>query len=213
MSTRYNITVPGTRVCGFFRIMCLILKTTLMAAISDPQPLRSRSRSAIRVKKHSVKTDMTPMVDLGFLLIAFFVMTTEMSRPFVAKLNMPKEGGTPPTLGESNALTLLITGDRLYYYLGDWEKAKAAGQINETSFSVKNGIGSIIRERQAWLEQAKIGKEGRDGLMFIIKPGENAQYSQLIDELDEVQINGVKKYIILKPDEEERAFLTTRPIC
>lgn len=152
------------------------------------------------------------MVDLGFLLIAFFVMTTEMSRPYVAKLNMPKEGGTPPTLGESSAVTLLISADHLYYYLGDWEKAKAAGQIKETSFSVKNGIGSIIRERQAWLDQAKISEEGKKGLMFIIKPGENAHYGQLIDAMDEVQINGVKKYIILKPNEEEAAFLEARSV-
>lgn len=150
---------------------------------------------------------MTPMVDLGFLLIAFFVMTTEMSRPFVAKLNMPKEGGIPPTLGESNALTLLISAGHLYYYLGDCEKAKANGQIKETSFSVKNGIGSIIRERQAWLDQANISNEGRDGLMFIIKLGDDADYGQVIDALDEVQINGVKKYIILKPDEEEKAII------
>lgn len=150
------------------------------------------------------------MVDLGFLLIAFFVMTTEMSRPYVAKLNMPKEGGTPPTLGESSAVTLLISSDHLYYYLGDWGKAKAAGQIKETSFSVKSGIGSIIRERQAWLDQADISEEGKDGLMFIIKPGENAHYSQVIDAMDEIQINGVKKYIILKPEVEEAAFLGTR---
>ncbi|HEX2845135.1 MAG TPA: biopolymer transporter ExbD [Chitinophagaceae bacterium] len=181
-----------------------------MAKIPEPQHLCFRSRSAARVKRHSVKTDMTPMVDLGFLLIAFFVMTTEMSRPYVAKLNMPKEGGTPPTLGESSAVTLLIGSDHLYYYLGDWEKAKAAGQIRETSFSVKNGIGNIIRERQTWLVQAKISEEGKNGLMFIIKPGENARYGQLIDAMDEVQINGVKKYIILKPDEGEVAFLVAR---
>jgi len=181
-----------------------------MATISEPQPLSSRSRIAARVKRHSVKTDMTPMVDLGFLLIAFFVMTTEMSRPFVAKLNMPKESGNPPTLGESSAVTLLISADHLYYYLGDWEKAKAEGQIKETSFSVKNGIGNIIRERQTWLEQANISKEGKDGLMFIIKPGENAHYGQVIDAMDEVQINGVKKYIILKPDEKEAVFLGSK---
>lgn len=178
-----------------------------MATISEPRPLHSRSRSAARVKKYSVKTDMTPMVDLGFLLIAFFVMTTEMSRPYVAKLNMPKEGGSPPTLGESNALTLLISADHLYYYLGDWEKAKAEGQIKETGFSVKNGIGSIIRERRAWLDQANISKEGRDGLMFIIKPGDDANYSQVINAMDEVQINGLKKYIILRPNKEEMAII------
>lgn len=178
-----------------------------MATIPEPQALFSRPGSTARIKRHSVKTDMTPMVDLGFLLIAFFVMTTEMSRPSIAKLNMPKEGGTPPALGESSAVTLLISADHLYYYLGDWEKAKATGQIKETSFSVRNGIGNIIRERQAWLNQTNINEDGMDGLMFIIKPGENSHYGQVIDAMDEVQINGVKKYIILRPNKEEAIYL------
>lgn len=147
------------------------------------------------------------MVDLGFLLIAFFVMTTEMSRPSITKLNMPKEGGTSSTVGDSNALTFLISADHVYYYLGEWNKAKADGKIIETSFSVKDGIGKIIRERQAWLAAANISKEGKDGLMFMIKPAPDANYRQVIDALDETQINAVKRYIIMKPEAEEIAFL------
>jgi biopolymer transport protein ExbD len=181
-----------------------------MSTITGSQPLPSRSRSAARVKRHSVKTDMTPMVDLGFLLIAFFVMTTEMSRPSVTKLNMPKEGDIHSPLGESNALTFLIGAGHLYYYLGDWKKANGEGQVKETSFSLMDGIGKIIRERQAWLAAAKISKEGKDGLMFIIKPAPDANYRQVIDALDETQINGVKRYIIVKPEAEEVAFLVDK---
>lgn len=183
------------------------VQTSVMATIPETQSVPTRSRAAARVKKHSVKTDMTPMVDLGFLLIAFFVMTTEMSRPSVTHLNMPKEGGEPSTLGESNAVTFLISSHQVYYYLGDWSKAKAAGQVKKTSFSVKDGIGSIIRQRQAWLATQPATREGRDGMMFIIKPGPDANYRQVIDALDETQINGVKKYILLKPEKEEVAFL------
>lgn len=66
--------------------------------------IRDRRRTGIsRPKKYNPKTDMTPMVDLGFLLISFFVMTTELSKPRIAPLNMPKEGppipvGTPMLL-------------------------------------------------------------------------------------------------------------------
>ncbi|MBO9660900.1 MAG: biopolymer transporter ExbD, partial [Chitinophagaceae bacterium] len=86
-----------------------------MANIPEQQTNTSRSRSAARVKRHSAKTDMTPMVDLGFLLIAFFVMTTEMNKPAVTKLIMPKETNDAPanTIRNSTALTLLIGGDKL----------------------------------------------------------------------------------------------------
>ncbi|MET0466145.1 MAG: biopolymer transporter ExbD [Chitinophagaceae bacterium] len=183
-----------------------------MANIPEQTTNNPRSRSAARVRRHSAKTDMTPMVDLGFLLIAFFVMTTEMSKPAVTKLIMPKETNDGPgsTVGQSSALTLLIGGEKVHYYIGDWEEALKSGGIHETTFSVKTGIGSIIRERQAWLEQAKISEEGRDGLVFLIKPGREANYQQVIDAIDETQINGVKKYMIVSPSKAESDLLAGR---
>jgi biopolymer transport protein ExbD len=63
---------------------------------------------------------MTPMVDLGFLLITFFIITTQLSKPSVVKLNMPKESKYSTTVGESNALTFILDkDDRVYYYHGD----------------------------------------------------------------------------------------------
>lgn len=189
---------------GFIPAMYLMVKPLHMASISEPQVKpSSRSRSAARLKHHSAKTDMTPMVDLGFLLIAFFVMTTEMSKPSVVDLKMPKETVEPGRpLRQSNALTLLIGDKSMYYYIGDWEEAKING-VQETSFDIRNGIGKIIRERQAWLNQAKISEEGGDGLVFLIKPGPSANYQQVIHALDETQINKVKRYMIVKPSQEE----------
>jgi biopolymer transport protein ExbD len=187
------------------------VKTHIMANIPEQTMNSSRSRSAARIKRHSAKTDMTPMVDLGFLLITFFVMTIEMSKPAVTKLIMPKETNAPgSTVKNSNALTFLIGGETLYYYVGDWEEAQKTGEIHETSFSVKDGIGKVIRDRQVWLDNAKISEEGRDGLVFLIKPGKDANYQQVIDAIDETQINAVKKYMIVSPGKEELDLLTKK---
>jgi len=178
--------------------------------MTDIQPtsgaVRSR-RGFSRSKKLRIRVDMTPMVDLGFLLITFFVFTAELSKPSVVKLNMPKEGGPPPTLGESGALTLLIgANNRVYCYQGDWNKASAAGEIIETNFSEASGLGKIIREKQLRLDLTD-KKDGRNSLMLLIKPGAEASYQNVIDALDEAMINAVKRYAILKMEPAESEWM------
>jgi biopolymer transport protein ExbD len=174
--------------------------------------VNDRRRPGVRrMKKHSLRTDMTPMVDLGFLLITFFVFTMEVSKPAVTQLNMPKESTNDPTrLGESNALTVLAgKNSNLFYYSGEWKKALKKGAIMETNFSF-TGLGNIIRAKQAQLDKNPVNDEGRSGLMLLIKPGPDASYSNIIDLLDEALINDVKKYAIVKLSEEEAHWLSQK---
>jgi len=169
----------------------------------------SRKAGVRRQKKHNLKIDMTPMVDLGFLLISFFVITTELSKPTTLGLNMPKDG-PPMPLGESDALTILLDKDNtIFYYHGNWENAVKSNEIFQTSFSAKEGLRKVIREKQRRLDISNI-KEGRNGLMLLIKPGEEAVYSNIIDMLDEALIHDIKKYAVLKPGEEEIKYLATK---
>ena len=182
-----------------------------MAAIDNSNnlsPVPAKNRPGVhRVKKHSLRTDMTPMVDLGFLLITFFVFTAELSKPVVTKLVMPTEDGQT-TLGESDALTVLLgKNDAVYYYHGNPARAFADGKVYKTSFTIDKGIGNIIREKQKQLAANLSSREGKEGLMLLIKPGENASYQNVVDMLDEAMINNVKKYAILKPGNEEINYL------
>jgi biopolymer transport protein ExbD len=101
-----------------------------MAAITEaPETYRQRA-GVRRAKKHSLKMDLTPMVDLGFLLISFFVITTRLTEPKAALINMPKDG-PPMPVSNSSTLTVLIKDSRhLYYYDGNWEDA-----INKMKFT------------------------------------------------------------------------------
>src|SRR3954465_6674792 len=73
-------------------------------------------------KKLSTRVDMTPMVDLGFLLITFFIFTSTMSTPTTLGLNMPKDEKDPQKQNEakeSGSLTILLgKNDNVYYYEG-----------------------------------------------------------------------------------------------
>lgn len=178
-----------------------------MATINETTaPARQRAGVA-RMKKNNLRIDMTPMVDLGFLLVAFFVMTTELSKPYVARLNMPKDG-PPSTLGESAAFTILIDGNNgIFYYHGPAEKALSEKQVKHSSFSPRGGVGDEIRTLQKWLDEPGVFKEGRAGLMLLIKPTVNASYSQIINAMDEALINKVGKYVIVSPDETDKEIL------
>lgn len=164
-----------------------------------------------RRKKHFPRTDMTPMVDLGFLLITFFVFTSQLSEPRAVNLNMPtdQESIQPVKLAKSNALTILLDGNnRVFYYEGKWEEAVKNNEVKETSFSYKDGLGKIVRARQQYLDKYPVDKDGRDGLMLLIKASDESVYANVIDAMDEALINEVKRYAIVNMTDEEKAFLS-----
>jgi len=188
-----------------------VIKTALMAQWNTTVHTYSGKKvnrvGAPGVAKHNPKIDMTPMVDLGFLLISFFVITTELSKPTAMDLFMPKESKVPMELGELNALTVLLDKDnRAWCYHGRWEDAVIQHTIIKTGFSGNNGLRKNIIAKQQWLDNYN-KKEGRNGLMLVIKPGSGASYKNVVDVLDEVSINGVKKYAVVKMSEEEMGWL------
>ena len=167
-----------------------------MATIDNEMPAQRQRAGVRRPVKHQLRIDMTPMVDLGFLLISFFVITTELSKPTVMPLAMPKDGGESD-LGESYAFTVLLgaKGGTWYYY-GNWADASQ----KEAVYPLMNttALRQKIQERQLWLD-AHPGKEGRNGLMVLVKSSPEASYKQVVDVLDEMAINQVKKYAVVKP--------------
>lgn len=152
----------------------------------------------------ALKIDMTPMVDLGFLLISFFVMTAELSRPSALQLVLPKEEGPQMDLGDSYALTILLDGDKNYCYEGRWSGAIKEEKIRPVT---TGGVRDLIIQKQQDLDDRKRFREGRDGLMLLIKPSGMANYDEIISMLDEAFIGRVKKYSIGKLSGEELQWL------
>jgi biopolymer transport protein ExbD len=169
-----------------------------MAEINTPAG-DPHKRGGRRSKKLSTRVDMTPMVDLGFLLITFFVLTTTWSKPHVTKLFMPADGeGTK--IGNDAALTIVpIAGNKVFYFHGDLDAALRSGAYGTTGYG---GIGDIVRQKQAAMDRSYKG--GRKELMLLIKPSAEASYGNLVSLLDETLINQVSKYALvdLKPEEK-----------
>jgi biopolymer transport protein ExbD len=182
----------------FLKSSTLIKKTMTELQL---QPVGGSKKT--RHKKAPLKIDMTPLVDQGFLLVTFFVFTTTMSTPTVTKLFMPANGDSTISK-ESVSLTILLNDNGIYYYHGKWHEAVKSNEVYRTNFNVTTGMGKIIREKQKILGQRK------DELMLLIKPLENSSYNSLMNALDEVMINKVKKYAFVDVTDSEKAFLETK---
>ena len=175
-----------------------------MAELNFPE--QSRRKIGVRkMKKANLKVDMTPMVDLGFLLIAFFIFTTEISRPFVTNLYMPDDKGDSTLVSRNKSLTILLgENDRIFYYYGTEGEASKTSQINQTSYSEMNGIGRIIRQKQSELEWRKID---RKQFVVLIKASGKSTYENLVNILDEMLINGVIRYSVVDLGKFETTFI------
>lgn len=150
-------------------------------------------------KRLSTRIDLTPMVDLGFLLITFFIFTTALSTPSVIKLNLPEDG--PPTnYSEDKTLCLVLGSDNeIGYYSGSTEDA-----MQFTNYSA-SGIRSRIQLAQRLVQQ-KFGT--REQLNVIIKPTKESSYKNVVDVLDEMLINDVKRYVLTEADEQEEILMS-----
>ena len=143
-----------------------------------------------KAKKLSTRLDMTPMVDLGFLLITFFIFTSTMSTPTTLDLFMPKDTEKDEELNkakESGALTIMLGKDNnVYYYEGQLSVDDAGNNFKSTNFK---GIRDVIINKKR--------STPPDDLVIVIKPNEEATYKNTVDILDEMTINQVKRFALV----------------
>lgn len=194
----------------------------------------------VRGKKQSTRVDFTPMVDLGFLLITFFMLTTSMSKPQTMEINMPvkkditEEDKTK--VKASQAMTILLTeNDKVVYYFVD-EKTGEPGTPVVANFG-KEGVRRILlqenRSRNIAIDSIAIYREQfkkkeitediykgnvsriksfKDGLIVVIKADDKATYKNLVDILDEMQICNIGRYAIVDITPVEIELLKKTPL-
>ncbi|MBT9484657.1 biopolymer transporter ExbD [Sediminibacterium sp.] len=149
-------------------------------------------------KKLSTRVDLTPMVDLGFLLITFFIFTTTMSQPTAMRLFLPKDADKPEDQNkakESGVITLLLGKDNNVFYY--------EGQLASDGANFKS---SNFKEIRTILIDKKRNTPEKD-LVVIIKPSADCTYKNVVDVLDEMAINVLKKYALVDISEGEAALV------
>jgi|SRR5688572_6679851 biopolymer transport protein ExbD len=178
-----------------------------------------------KAKKLSTRVDMTPMVDLGFLLITFFIFTATLSSPVAMDLNMPKDTEKveeESKIKQSGALTILLgRGDQVYYYEGELLDANASEIFKQTTFKgirdviIKKKL-EVIRDHKPEAKDEEIKQKAKAkgdkdwekaaldrDFFVVIKPNAEATYKNTVDILDEMTINNVKRFAMVKISETE----------
>lgn len=139
----------------------------------------------VRSKKGSTRIDMTPMVDLAFLLLTFFVMTTTLNKPQTMEITMPekpKEGEKLPEVNEKHVLTLVLGEEnKVYWYIGITNPT-----IEVTDFSAE-GIRKVLLSKKTEIPK----------LMILIKAMDEAKYRNMVDILDEMNISSIQRYALV----------------
>jgi biopolymer transport protein ExbD len=165
----------------------------------------------VRSKKQNSKVDLTAMVDLAFLLITFFMLTTSLSKPQSMPLGLPAKDDEkvkiPPVKTDQRRTVTLILGgnDQIKWYHGLLEAPEPNGKPTTTDYS-SNGIRKEILKRVASIPQVMGDKD--KGMIIIIKPTKKSTYKNLVDILDEMAICKVPTYAIVNdftPEENKSA--------
>lgn len=177
-----------------------------------------------RAKKQSTRVDMTPMVDLAFLLLTFFVLTSTFSKPKSMELSLPAplDENTKPSDVKNGVTFLLTKDDRIFYYIGEFylpgnDKGKPATELKETNFG-PDGLHKLLAEQNKWAidEIEKLTEQNKKGqladttykrkavdatadkraITVLIKTDDQATYKNAIDMLDELKIANVGKRVL-----------------
>jgi len=165
----------------------------------------------VRSKKQNNRVDLTAMVDLAFLLITFFMLTTTLSKPKSMELTLPDKEEDKKVddlkVDENRTMTILIgENGKIVRYVGLISAPLAGGEPKTFAYG-KDGIRKELISRNKLVKEYSAAKgKPKDGMIVIIKPSKKSTYRNLVDILDEMAIVDVATYAIVNdflPEEQK----------
>ncbi len=172
-----------------------------MAEISNTTKGKRHPRTLC--KKRSTTVDLAPMVDLGFILLTFFVFTAAITQPMAMKLAVPNDKND--TIHDEHCESCVITvllgkNNNIWYYEG-----KDNYRLEKLTDYSAQGIRKLIQKKKRAVYQLT----GKDKFVLIIKPSAQSNFKNLVDIVDECSISMVKRYYIDEVTIADRNWLST----
>lgn len=172
-----------------------------------------KKRGGLRAKKMSTRIDMTPMVDLAFLLVTFFMMTTTFNKPNAMEVVMPEKSKDPIPKEEeskvprSEALTVVIAQkNRLFYYTYPQDETQSPNVVQTNYGSA--GLRKVLMDMDEKVKgQQRASGKTPVGPVVLIKAIDEAEYGHVVDVLDEMKIASIGRYAIVDITPEEKEMI------
>jgi biopolymer transport protein ExbD len=156
-------------------------KPKVMAELNTPE----NNKSNIRSKKKALRVDLTAMVDLAFLLITFFILTTTLQKPHSMDLVMPVDATEPEGVAATRTMTVLIGSDsKASWFVGEADKPIMGPLVVALD---KQGIRKVLMEQSARIKR-ELGKE----MIVLVKPSNRSIYENVVGVMDELNITNNK---------------------
>src|SRR5579872_2989197 len=144
----------------------------------------------IRSKKASTRIDLTAMVDLAFLLITFFIMTTTLAKPKAMDMFMPDKSKKDVQLPVPETRTMTVwlgANDKIEWFIG----APGKSQPTIDNFG-KDGIRKTLVEQDKKIQATHTGPDNY--MIVLVKPSDHSTYKDFVNMLDEINIAGIRSY-------------------
>jgi biopolymer transport protein ExbD len=172
-----------------------------MAEINMPQKSGKR-------KLQPPRLDLTPMVDLGFILITFFIFTTTLARSEMMKIEMPSNEPTlnPSVVIEESVITLIPVKDHnVLWYEGS---LRDDGQVKLCAIDKVRDV--LLQKQKAVRALPETLSDKAHKMYVIIKPNDNCKYADVVQLLDEMIITGSPDYCLMDVSAEEKEMIARK---
>ena len=154
-----------------------------------PQPRSHSKKKRKKSKRLGIRIDMTPLVDVAFLLLTFFMLTTSMSRPQTMEINLPPDD-VKVEIAESNLITLRVNEKgEVFWNLG----IETPEKIEFTK------LRGFIRERA----------QANTKLVTLVKIDPKAKYEIMVNIMDELNQADMQRFSVARMTEKDQSILAS----
>ncbi len=159
-----------------------------MVDTSGPRGHQRKSGKKKKKRRLGVKIDNTPMVDIAFLLLTFFMLTTTLNKPQTMEINLPPSNDVSVEVAQSNLFTLRVKEDgTIYWNIGVDDPQKVE-----------------FKDLQKFLVQKN---QENPKLITLIKIDRKGKYSMMVDIMDELNVANITRFSLAPMQDADRRIL------